>query len=96
MATVSNGVSFGRQTVRRDVNTRILSVTDSIGPASLEIFCECGRRLCADRLHIAPDLYEGVLGTPGQYVVTTHHDDDPTQRLVSRHHGFLVVQRDNV
>jgi hypothetical protein len=94
MATVSNSVSFGRQIVRREVNTRIRSVNGSIEPATIEIFCECGRRLCADRVQIATDVYESVLRSPGQYVVTPHHDHDPTQRLVSRHHGFLVVKRD--
>ncbi len=93
MATVSNGVSFGRQAVRRDVNTRLRSVNGATETAAIEVFCECGRRLCADRLHIAIEVYESVLSTPGQYVVTPHHDHDPSQRLVSRHRGFLVVQR---
>jgi hypothetical protein len=93
MTTVSHGVSFGRQTVRRDVNARLRSVNGPTPLTSLEIFCECGRRACADRIRVALDLYEAVLGSPGQYVVATHHDHDPSQRLVSRHRGFLVVQR---
>ena len=58
MATVSNGVSFGRQAVRRDVNTRLRSVNGATETAAIEVFCECGRRLCADRLHIAIEVYD--------------------------------------
>jgi hypothetical protein len=94
MATVTNGVSFGRQAVRRQVNNRLCSVNDTTEAAAIEIFCECGRRLCADRLQIEVGLYESVLSTAGQYVVTPHHDHDPTQRLVSRHRGFLIVQQE--
>ena len=89
---VSNSISAGRQALRRKVNAQLRAINSSGGP-KVEIFCECGRRLCADHLGIDLDLYRAVLNTPAQYVVTTHHDDDPTQRLISRHHGFLIVER---
>jgi len=94
MATVFHSISFGRQVARRKVNTHIRSANGLIEAATIEIFCECGRRHCADHVQIAKDVYESVLRSAGQYVVTPHHDHDPTQRLVSRHHGFLVVERD--
>ena len=94
MATVSNDVSVGRQTVRRQVNTRARSTNGaSDEPASIEIRVKCGRRLCDDHLQIEIELYQDVLGSPRHYVVTTHHDDDPRHRLVSRHSGFLVLER---
>ena len=92
-APAANGSSVGRQALRREVNRRVRDAAASAEPASVEIFCECGRRLCADRLRIDLDLYEQVVNTPGRYVVTTHHDNTPSQLLISRHHGFLVVER---
>jgi hypothetical protein len=98
MTTVSNEVTLGRQVLRQEVNRRIRSGTGSgteaNGSGTIEIFCECGRVRCADRLRIALDDYDDVLASRGNFVVTTHHDHDATQRLVSRHHGFLVVERE--
>jgi hypothetical protein len=88
-----NNSSVGRQALRREVNRRVRDAARPNESTDAEIFCECGRRLCADHLRIELDLYEEVVNSPGRYVVTTHHDNDPTQRLISRHHGFLVVER---
>ena len=93
MTTVSNDVTLGRQVLRQEVNRRVRDATEPNGSGTIEIFCECGRVRCADRLGIALDVYNEVLASQGQFVVTTHHDHDATQRLVSRHHGFLVVER---
>lgn len=95
MTTVSNDVTLGRQVLRQEVNKRIRTVTESNESETIEIFCECGRVRCADRLRIEVDIYDEVLASRGHFVVTTHHDHDATQRLISRHHGFLVVERDD-
>jgi hypothetical protein len=93
MTSVSNEVTLGRQALRREVNKRIRDVAEPNESATLEVFCECGRVRCADRLRIAIDAYDEVLASEGRFVVTTHHDHDATQRLISRHHGFLVVEK---
>jgi hypothetical protein len=94
MTTVSTDVTLGRQVLRQEVNRRIRDLPESDRSGKLEIFCECGGVRCADRVQIAVDAYDEVLAAPGHFVVTRHHDHDATQRLVSRHHGFLVVERD--
>ncbi len=92
MTLVSNEISLGRQALRRKVNTRIDSLIARNEPETIENFCECGRRLCADRVRLEIDAYEAVLDSPGQYVIMPHHDHDATQRLVTRHGDFLVVE----
>jgi hypothetical protein len=91
-AVVSISISAGRQAVRRKVNAERRAI-GNFGEPTVEIFCECGRSHCADHLRIDLELFQAVLNTPGRYVITTHHDHDPTQRLISRHHGFLIVER---
>jgi len=93
MTTVSNDITLGRQALRRQVNRRIRDAVEPSEAGTIEVFCECGRVRCADRLRIAVAAYDEVIASEGRFVVTTHHDDDGTQRLVSRHHGFLVVER---
>jgi hypothetical protein len=92
---VFNKVSFGRQALRRKVNTRTPNITGASEATTIDVFCECGRRLCADRVRITVDAYEAVLASPGHYVVATDHGSDSTQRLVNDQHGFLVVERDD-
>ena len=95
MTEAFNKVSFGRQALRRKVNTRSPNLTGASNATTIDVFCECGRRRCADRVRITVDVYEAVLASPGQYVVATHHGNDSTQRLVTEQHGFLVVERDD-
>jgi hypothetical protein len=90
-----NNITLGRQVLRRKVNTRVPRITGAGETTTIEVFCECGRRLCADRVRIAVDAYEAVLESPGHYVVTTDHGNDSSQRLVSDHRGFVVVERDD-
>jgi hypothetical protein len=92
-APTPDGVTVGRQALRRMVNTRLLRTIEAGLSGTIEVFCECGRRACADRVRIDVAVYESVLKTPGHHVITTHHDQDGGQRLVSRHHGFVVVER---
>ena len=91
---VFNDVTFGRRMLRRKVNTRLPDIASASEASTIDVLCECGRRLCADRLQLTVDAYEAVLESPGHYVVTTSHEHDPGQSLVSRHHGFVVVERD--
>jgi hypothetical protein len=82
---VTNEVSVGRQALRRSVNERIRSTIERNESASIDVFCECGRVRCSDRLQLAIDEFDGVLGTPGRYVVLPGHEDDRAQRPVDRH-----------
>ena len=93
MTATANEVSLGRQALRRSVNERIRSTIDSNESGSIDVFCECGRVRCSDRLRLAIDELDEVLGTPGWYVVRPGHEDDGAERSVSRHEDVLVVER---
>ena len=88
--TTPNRSSIGQQALRRKVNRRVQRAS---GDATCRDLLRVRPRLCADHLKIDLDLYEAVHNTPGRYAVTTHHDNDRTQRHISRHHGFLVIER---
>jgi hypothetical protein len=92
MTSVANDVSLGRQVLRRDVNVRIRSVGDASG--TIGVFCECGRRRCADQIQLAAQAYSDVLGSSGRYVVSPGHEDLDAERLIDRHDGYVVVERD--
>jgi hypothetical protein len=73
VTSVTNDISLGRQALRRSVNMRIRSVIDWAETETIDVFCECGRRRCADRLRVAIDDFDGALGA-GRYVVLPEHE----------------------
>lgn len=84
---------MGRQALRRSVNERIRSTIDWTESGSIDVFCECGRIRCADRLQLAIDEFDDVLGTPGWYVVLPGHENGGAERPVNRHEDVVVVER---
>ena len=93
MATVTNDVSIGRQTLRREVNRRMRSVVDGSGTATIDVFCECGRVRCAGRIQLAADAYDAVLESSGLFVVVPGHANAAVESVVERHEDLVVVER---
>lgn len=65
---------------------------DGSESGSIDVFCECGRTRCADRLRLTIDEFDDVLGTPGWYVVLPGHENG-TERPVNRNEDVVVVER---
>jgi hypothetical protein len=93
MTSQTNGVSLGRQALRRDVNTRISAVGAGDGTQTVVVFCECGRRRCADRIRIETRGYQEILASAARFVVTAGHEEVEAEELVGRHDGYVVVER---
>jgi hypothetical protein len=92
MTAVTNGVSLGRQALRRDVNTRISGLGAESEAETVDVFCECGRSRCSDRIRIAMDAYEQVRTSAARFVVTAGHEE-PGAALIARNNGYVVVER---
>lgn len=88
----SDGATVGRQALRRMVNRRLRDARAASATETIDIFCECGRRLCATRVPVAALLYDEVLAAAAHYVVSAPHQDGD-QGLVSSHEGFVVTER---
>jgi len=95
MTSLTNDVSLGRQALRRDVNTRIGAAGAGAGDGTqtVEVFCECGRRRCADRIPIATGAYAEILASAARFVVTAGHEEAGVEELVARRNGYVVVER---
>jgi hypothetical protein len=95
MTPVTNGtISRGRQALRRDVNKHRLSgLGAGSGAEVVEVFCECGRLRCTDRIQIAPAAYERVRTSAACFVVSAGHEETGVEELVARHDGYVVVER---
>jgi hypothetical protein len=92
MSSTTDDVSFGRQALRREVNGRIRNAVELPETETLEIFCECGRRLCADRVRIEAGFYGRAVASGRLYVIAKGHQD-PADAIVGAYDGFFVVDR---
>jgi hypothetical protein len=92
MTSTTDDVSFGRQVLRREVNGRIRHAVQLPETETLEIFCECGRRLCADRVQAEAGFYGRAVASGRLYVIAKGHQD-PTDAIVGAYDGFVVVDR---
>ncbi len=92
--TSNDSVSVGRQALRRKVNERLRETADRPDSDTVDVFCECGGRLCAAQLRIAADLYERVVSSGRLFLVAEGHEDAATEQAVGIYERFLVVDRD--
>jgi hypothetical protein len=79
--------------LRRSVNERIRAAVSERQSGSIELFCECGRLRCSDRLWLAVEEYDRVLGAARRYVVVRGHEDEDAERPVARLDDVVVVER---
>ena len=73
MPSVANDISVGRRALRRSVNQRIRSVSDGPGSETIDVFCECGRVRCAERLRIAIAEFDEAVAEAGRPIVFAGH-----------------------
>jgi hypothetical protein len=93
VTSIANAASVGRQALRRSVNERIRAAVGESAQGSIELFCECGRIRCSDRLQLAVGEYDSILAAAGRYVVLPGHQDDGAERPVDRRDDVVVVDR---
>lgn len=92
MTSTTDDVSFGRQALRRQVNGRIRHSVDLPETETLELFCECGRRLCAARVRVEAGFYGRAVASGRLYVIAKGHQD-AADTIVGGYDGFFVVDR---
>lgn len=85
-------VSVGRQALRREVNERIAGLNAGWGTERFEVFCECGRARCAERVAVAATTYEELGRVPTHFLVKLGHADGP-DRVVGEHDEFVIVEK---
>lgn len=84
-------VSVGRQALRREVNERIRALHREHASAQYEVFCECGRVRCNDRVLVAAEVYDELRRVPSCSLVKPAHAAR-ADRVVGTYDGFVVVE----
>lgn len=91
-AAPTSKVSVGRQALRREVNQRIQALNEQFQAEELEVFCECGRTGCSDRLKASASTYDALRRVPTHFLVKRGHVADE-DRVVGEHDQFVIVEK---
>jgi len=82
------------QALFREVNERIGELVETFDlEGELTILCECGSGQCDERIALHEDEYEKVRRISTHFAVRPGHEIPEVERVVERHHGFVVVEK---
>jgi hypothetical protein len=83
-----------RQTVFREVNENIASLTNLISETGHQLFiCECSDTACAESLELTAEEYEAVRASGTRFVIKPGHQQASVERVVGGNGRFLVVEK---
>ena len=80
----------------RKVNDQIEGVNEAFGmiTGTMSILCECGKLACIEQIELTLDAYRELRADPTRFAVKPGHEEPDVERVVERHEGYFVVQKD--
>jgi hypothetical protein len=80
----------------RQLNGRLEGLTQSfeLQRDELDLVCECGDADCAERIQMTREQYETLRADPHHFAVHTGHAKPPVERVVERHPGFDLIEKE--
>lgn len=85
-------VSVGRQALRREVNQHIRALHERFASQEFEVFCECGRTGCSERVTASAPTYDELRRVPTHFLVKRGHAADE-DRIVGDYDEFVIVEK---
>jgi hypothetical protein len=76
------------ETIRRTVE-----FTVGEPPDAFEIFCECGRGDCMQKLTVSATDYEAVRRVPTRFLIVTGHEIPEIEHVVISPGGYVIVEK---
>jgi hypothetical protein len=78
----------------RQVNERIREVSEALAVGQiLEIFCECGRDDCTEKLSIMVAEYEAARSSPTRFIVRPGHQSNDVEEVTASQDGYVIVEK---
>jgi hypothetical protein len=80
------------QILFRDVNNRILDVTDLFSAEDTSDFlCECSDPECTETASLTVEEYRSIRAEPTHFVTTPGHFEPTVDEVIGRHDRFWIV-----
>lgn len=77
----------------REVNERVVQVTDPGADERIDFLCECGDGDCAQTIALTRRQYEDVRSDPALFAVVPGHVVPTVEDIVAEGDGFQVVRK---
>jgi hypothetical protein len=83
------------EAIFRSVNEQAHALEATFSPATgtMRIVCECGAPSCTEQITIEPEEYVRVRADSTLFALKPGHDLPETERVVSKHDGYWIVQK---
>lgn len=81
------------QALFREVNERLLELTDGFRNGSIQFICECSQEDCTETLTLSQERYESVRAHSTFFVVATGHEILEVEKVIDRNDGYTIVQK---
>jgi hypothetical protein len=92
---VSTDRAVRNEVLFREVNRQVEELAGRMGRAKTIAFvCECCHGTCLEGIEVELDEYRRVRSHPLWFFVKPGHEEEKVERVVERHSGYLVVEKD--
>jgi len=81
------------QALFREVNERLLELSEGFQDGSMQFVCECSSEDCTDTLTMNHDQYEAVRAHSTFFVVASGHEILEVEKVIDRNGGYTIVQK---
>jgi hypothetical protein len=81
------------QAVFREVNQRLLELSEGFQDGSMELVCECSNDECTLTVTMNHDEYESVRAHSTFFVVASGHEILEVEKVIDRQDGWAIVQK---
>jgi hypothetical protein len=90
-------VSFERlarnQALFREVNERLLELSEGVQDGSMHFVCECSSEDCTVTVTMNHNEYESVRAHSTFFVVATGHEILEVEKIIDQQDGWTIVQK---
>ena len=81
------------QALFREVNERLLELTEGFQDGSMQFVCECSNEDCTQTVTMNHDDYESVRAHSTFFVITSGHEILEVEKIIDRRNGWTIVQK---
>ena len=81
------------QALFREVNERLLELSEGFHDGSMQFVCECSHEDCTLTVNMNHDEYESVREHATRFVVSPGHVKGPVETVVKRRRGYSVIEK---
>jgi hypothetical protein len=81
------------QALFREVNERVLELSNGSFPDGSDFLCECSREECAETLALSIEEYNGVRARPTAFVIVPGHEIPEIERVVMSSTRYAIVEK---